>query len=1020
MANLREGALETKPCRYGTISFFKNDTTVSRSLKEYGEWAQAEIELLRHLISPSDTVLDIGAFIGTHTLAFAQKVKPSGKVYAFEPQAAFFEVLKKNIAQNALTNVTVFNTALSDEAGQLWIPEIDVCHTYNFGGISLLEIGATSDSAPHHTVEVTTVDHLALKRCDLIKIDAENMEINVLKGARKTIGATRPTIFAECNSLEYGWPLVELLRKEGYCSYLLNASSYNPDNFRSDPGNFLQHCRETGLLLIPTEHVRLIQDRLDPTRYPLLISVSCIDDLALGLLKKPQYKYEIASKVTAASVLGADFWANEPEVHQLREEIQQQKTTVVQKVEEVARLTREREALQDMVRQQETAVAEKVEEVARLTREREALQDTLNRIYDSHVWKPLSLYYTWKDKLLPDGNLRRGIAKCLRSPRNAWEGVRLLLDMRLIAASKLFDSDWYMGRNPDVAKAGVNPLRHYLRQGAIEGRDPNPFFDSDWYLERNPDVARAGVNPLAHYVRQGAIEGRDPNPLFDSARYLQQHPDVAKARLNPLAHHLASSATNQGLGPTTNFPTRPTESLGTEKKAGRPKKRLMLEPRPIVSPAQPPRLRHGIANRRLICVSHVLPYPVRAGNEYRIHRMLTLLAGRGFDIFLVVCPLPGDPITTERLADACAIYPNIILCQRDGTLFYRLADGDVPMKALSGVRPRVFAKLLGEKDSEPGAQKLLSIVRTFCPDLLIEVLLHLDATLQPQVFWVNYVWMTRAFPLVRAGVLKVVDTIDVFSTKSDKVEKFGIEDGCAVTPEEEAKLLGQANLVIAIQPEEASELRRLAPNKPIITAGVDFDSIDFTPVAARHPIILLVGSDNQLNVKGLKDFLRFAWQLICREVPDAELRIVGAVGSQVEIDDPSVKVLGGIDSLDAAYAEARVVINPAIAGTGLKIKTVQALCHLRPVVAWPSGVEGIEAELQGLCYVATNWYSFARHVISLCNEEDGAYPLLKKRDEIRQAFSADTIYKELDVALSALPSESMQSSLGSIEVFPNN
>lgn len=32
MANRREDALETKPCRYGIMSFFKNDTTVSRSL----------------------------------------------------------------------------------------------------------------------------------------------------------------------------------------------------------------------------------------------------------------------------------------------------------------------------------------------------------------------------------------------------------------------------------------------------------------------------------------------------------------------------------------------------------------------------------------------------------------------------------------------------------------------------------------------------------------------------------------------------------------------------------------------------------------------------------------------------------------------------------------------------------------------------------------------------------------------------------------------------------------------------
>ena len=75
----------------------------------------------------------------------------------------------------------------------------------------------------------------------------------------------------------------------------------------------------------------------------------------------------------------------------------------------------------------------------------------------------------------------------------------------------------------------MNPLRHYLQRGVLEGRDPNPLFDTDWYLQQNPDVAKAGVNPLAHYLRQGALEGRDPNPLFDTDWYLQQNPDVAKA-----------------------------------------------------------------------------------------------------------------------------------------------------------------------------------------------------------------------------------------------------------------------------------------------------------------------------------------------------------------------------------------------------------------------------------------------------------------------------------------------------------
>jgi hypothetical protein len=68
MVILEENDIETRPCRYGLISFFKNDTVISRSLRDYGEWAQAEIEFLLALIGSRDTVLDIGAFIGTHTL----------------------------------------------------------------------------------------------------------------------------------------------------------------------------------------------------------------------------------------------------------------------------------------------------------------------------------------------------------------------------------------------------------------------------------------------------------------------------------------------------------------------------------------------------------------------------------------------------------------------------------------------------------------------------------------------------------------------------------------------------------------------------------------------------------------------------------------------------------------------------------------------------------------------------------------------------------------------------------------
>ena len=106
------------------------------------------------------------------------------------------------------------------------------------------------------------------------------------------------------------------------------------------------------------------------------------------------------------------------------------------------------------------------------------------------------------------------------------------------AAAVLFDADWYLEQNPDVAASGVDPLEHYLKWGAHENRDPNPLFDASWYLAKNADVAGSELSPLEHYCKWGAQEGRDPNPLFSTHWYLEANPDIRAAGLNPLQHYL--------------------------------------------------------------------------------------------------------------------------------------------------------------------------------------------------------------------------------------------------------------------------------------------------------------------------------------------------------------------------------------------------------------------------------------------------------------------------------------------------
>ena len=120
----------------------------------------------------------------------------------------------------------------------------------------------------------------------------------------------------------------------------------------------------------------------------------------------------------------------------------------------------------------------------------------------------------------------------------------------------------YLSANPDVAAAGIDPLRHYLEFGYQEGREPVPptvllnsgGFDYVYYLQHNPDVAAAGVDPLQHFQQFGWREGRNPNALFDVNGYRTTYADVNAADIDPLAHYHAFGW-KEGRDPSVSFDT---------------------------------------------------------------------------------------------------------------------------------------------------------------------------------------------------------------------------------------------------------------------------------------------------------------------------------------------------------------------------------------------------------------------------------------------------------------------------------
>jgi len=168
----------------------EGDTIISKQVEDSG---RLDFDLLiphiLQLIRPGDTVVDVGAFIGDHTVAYSHAVGESGKVIAYEPFLPAFHCLVHNTERCG--NVFTFNMALGARQEQVKMTTSPNAASNYIGG---------DDGEP---INVRTLDEsLSLfTRLDLIKIDTEGYELEVLKGARNLIRKFHPKLVIEINEI---------------------------------------------------------------------------------------------------------------------------------------------------------------------------------------------------------------------------------------------------------------------------------------------------------------------------------------------------------------------------------------------------------------------------------------------------------------------------------------------------------------------------------------------------------------------------------------------------------------------------------------------------------------------------------------------------------------------------------------------------------------------------------------------------------------------------------------------------
>lgn len=137
-----------------------------------------EIEFCKREIKKGDTIIDAGANIGYFTLFFSKLVGEEGKVIAFEPDPTNFDILKKNIKLNGITNVELVKKGISNRNESMKLYKSDVS-----GGHSLIKNEWGKEFTTIQTV--TLDDYFNDQKIDLIKIDVEGFELEVIEGGTK-------------------------------------------------------------------------------------------------------------------------------------------------------------------------------------------------------------------------------------------------------------------------------------------------------------------------------------------------------------------------------------------------------------------------------------------------------------------------------------------------------------------------------------------------------------------------------------------------------------------------------------------------------------------------------------------------------------------------------------------------------------------------------------------------------------------------------------------------------------------